>query len=105
MGNAVRVTDANGPLCDLHRALTGGDNSAQWDAKRCSSKDMFARVLDAPRRLAGTSLEDGIFNPASTRTCSLVSRTEGWVVVNSTHDHVHHNGVSVPDENHIVELC
>ena len=94
VGNAVRATEANGPLCDLHNALTGCDNSAQWDAKRCSSKDMFARCCQpnfgpfgsgCASRAGGDSdisLQDGISNPTSTRACSQVltasKQRAGW---------------------------
>ena len=111
VGNAVRATEANGPLCDLHSALTGCDNSAQWDAKRCSSNDMFARCCQpnfgpfgsgCASRAGGDSdisLQDGISNPVHQSMLASPHdvEKEGWVVVNSTQDHVCHNGVSVPD--------
>ena len=38
VGNAVRALTSTGPFA------TALGRSAKWDAKRCSSNDMFARV-------------------------------------------------------------
>ena len=42
VGNAMRITEANGPLYDFLCAFTSCNCSAHGDVKRCSSKNMFA---------------------------------------------------------------
>ena len=85
-------------MVDLHSALTGCDNSAQCDAKRCSSNDMFARCCQpnfgpfgsgCVSRAGGDSnlsLQDGMSNPASTRTCSQITSKQraGWSIPRMT---------------------